>query len=162
MILTDMDEVIKWTRHFRLMAAGKLHKDPRGFYIVNKTHDDQTGGANSSLALSSILDKIPQRYKYKAGAILDFIINDRQNILTWDKTGQLIYEDVTIPDSNIIDLLIDSQNQQKNETIAGILQFNNGLKRLHVPTALYEVATTRKRSFPPGIPNNRKLRKLYS
>ena len=39
-----MDEVEKWTRHFKLMAAGKLHKDPKGYYIVNQTPDTQTGG----------------------------------------------------------------------------------------------------------------------
>ena len=81
-----MDEVEKWTRHFRLMAEGKLHKDPRGYYIVNQTPEDQTGGTDSSLDPSSILDKIPQRYEYKAGAILNYIIHDKQHILAWNKT----------------------------------------------------------------------------
>ena len=157
-----MDEVAKWTRHFRLMAAEKLRKDPKGYYIVNQTPEDQMGGAELSLDPSSIMDKIPQRYKYKTGAILKYIIRDKQKILAWDKTGQLIYEDVVIPESNIIDLLIDSQNQVKDKNIAGILQFNTALTRLDVPTQLYVIPTTRKRPFPPGIPNNRKLRKLYS
>ena len=157
-----MNEVEKWTRHFRLMAAGKLYKDPNGYYIVNQTPDDQAGGTNSSLDPSSILDKIPQRYKYKVGAILNAIIHDQQNTLTWNNTGQLIYEDIVIPDSNTIDLLIDSQNQQKNKNIAGISQSNSGLKKLDVPITLYKKPTTRKRPFPPGIPTNKKLKKLYS
>ena len=157
-----MDEVEKWTRHFKLMAEGKLHKDPKGYYIVNPAPNDQMGGTESSLDSSSILDKIPERYKYKVGAILGFIIKNKQNILTWNNTGQLIYEGVAVPGSNIIDLLVDSQNQHKNNNIAGFTQFNNSLKRLDVPTTLYEVPTTRKRPFPPGIPNNKKLRKLYS
>ena len=157
-----MDEVVKWTRHFRLMAAGKLHKDPKGYYIVNQASDDQTGGTDAPLDPSRILDKIPQRYKYKIGAILDFLIQDNQNILAWDNTGQLIYEGVVVPDSNIMDLLVDSQNQYKNKDVAGISQFNSGLKRLNLPSTLFEVPTIRKRPFPPGIPSNRKLRKLYS
>ena len=155
-----MDEVEKWTRHFRLMAAGKLRKDPKGYYIVNQTPEDQMGGTESSLDPSSIMDKIPERYRDKAGAILKYIIRDKQKILAWDKTGQLIYEDVVVPDSNIIDLLVDSQNQYKNETIAGLLQFNSGLKRLDIPTALYVISTTHNRSFPQGIPNNRTLQQL--
>ena len=157
-----MDEITKWTRHFRLMAAGKLRKDPKGYYIVNQMPEDQMGGTESSLDPSSIMDKIPERYRDKAGAILKYIIRDKQKMLAWDKMGQVIYEDVTIPDSNIVDLLIDSQNQVKDKNIAGVLQFNVGLNRLDVPTTLYVVPTTRKRPFPPGIPNNRKLRKLYS
>ena len=162
MISTNMDEIAKWTRHFRLMAAGKLRKDPKGYYIVNQTPQDQMGGAESSLDPSSIMDKIPERYRDKAESILNYIIRDKKKILAWNKTGQLIYEDVEIPESNIIDLLIDSQNQVKDKNIAGILQFNRGLNRLEVPTQLYVIPTTRKRPFPPGIPSNRKLRKLYS
>ena len=44
-----MDEVEKWTRHFRLMAAGKLRKESGGYYIVNQEPDDQTGGIESPL-----------------------------------------------------------------------------------------------------------------
>ena len=73
-----MDEVTKWTRHFRLMAAGKLRKDPKGYYIVNQTHGDQTGGTESSLDPSSIMNKIPERYRDKAGAILQYIVRDKQ------------------------------------------------------------------------------------
>ena len=157
-----MDEVAKWTRHFRLMAAGKLRKDPKGYYVVNQEPDDQTGGTQSSMDPSTIMDNIPERYKYKAGAILQYIIRDKQNILSWNKTGQLIFEGVPIPESNIVDLLVDSQNQHKDKNLAGILQFNSGLQRLDVPTTLYKEQTTRKRPFPPGTPKDRKLRKLYS
>ena len=155
-----MDEVAKWTRHFRLMAEGKLRKEPGGYYIVNQEPDDQTGGTQSSLEPSTIMDNIPERYKYKAGAILGYIIRDKQNILSWNKTGQLIFEDVLIPESNIVDLLVDSQNQHKDKNIAGILQFNNGLNRLDVPTTLYKEPTTRKRPTQQDTLNNKKLRKL--
>ena len=50
-----MDEVEKWTRHFRLMAAGKLRKDLKGYYIVNQDPDDQT---QSSMDPSTIMDNI--------------------------------------------------------------------------------------------------------
>ena len=78
LVLINMDEVEKWTRHFKLMAEGKLHKDPKGYYIVNPAPNDQMGGTESSLDSSSILDKIPERYKYKVGAILGFIIKNKQ------------------------------------------------------------------------------------
>ena len=144
------------------MAAGKLRKEPGGYYVVNQEPDDQTGGTQSSMDPSTIMDNIPERYKYKAGAILQYIIRDKQNILSWNKTGQLIFEGVPIPESNIVDLLVDSQNQHKDKNLAGILQFNSGLQRLDVPTTLYKEQTTRKRPFPPGTPKDRKLRKLYS
>ena len=76
MVSFNMDEVAKWTRHFRLMAAEKLHKDLKGYYVVNQDPDDQTGGTQSSLDSSTIIGKIPERYKYKAGAILQYIIRD--------------------------------------------------------------------------------------
>ena len=157
-----MDEVAKWTRHFRLMAEGKLRKEPGGYYIVNQEPDDQTGGTQPSMDPSTIMDNIPERYKYKAGAILQYIIRDKQNVLSWNNAGKLIFEGVPIPESNIIDLLVDSQNQHKDKNIAGISQFYSGLKILNVPTTLYTESTTRKRPFPPGTPKDRKLRKLYS
>ena len=131
--------------------AGKLRKDPKGYYVVNKDPDDQMGGTQSSLEPSTIMDNIPERYKYNAGAILGFIIRDKQSILSWNKTGQLIFEGVSILESNIIDSLIDSQNQHKGKNIAGISQFYSGLKRLDVPTTLYIESTTRKRPFPQAL-----------
>ena len=38
----------------------------------------------SSLNPSTIMDNIPERYKYKAGAILSYIIRDEQNILVME------------------------------------------------------------------------------
>ena len=55
--------------------------------------------------LRLFFDKIPERYKYKTGALLNYIIHDRQKIMAWNKKGQLIYEGVLGPDSNMIDLL---------------------------------------------------------
>ena len=155
-----MDEVAKWTRHFRLMAAGKLRKDPKGYYIVNQMPDNQTGGNKAPLDPSTMMDKIPKRYKYKAGALLSYIIHDKRKILAWNSTGQLIYDGVVIPDSNIKDLLVDSQNQYKDTDLAGNVQFNNGLKRLNVPIQLYVVPTTRKRPATSDITNTRKFPKL--
>ena len=45
------------TRHFRLMSAGKLQKDPKGIYIVNQTPDHKTGGTDA-VPESNILTKL--------------------------------------------------------------------------------------------------------
>ena len=150
-----MDEVAKWTRHFRLMAEGKLRKDPKGYYVVNQMPDEQIGGNHSPLDPSTMMDKIPERYKYHTAAILNYILHDKRKILAWNMKGQLIYEGVAVPGSNMIDLLVDSQNQYKNKDLPGNVQFNDGLMRLDVPTQLYVVPTTRKRPAPPDITTNR-------
>ena len=62
-----MDEVAKWTRHFRLMAEGKLRKEPGGYYIVNQEPDDQTGGINT--VPESNMEENQTMHRYEDGTL---------------------------------------------------------------------------------------------
>ena len=125
-------ELAKWTRHFRLMAEGKLQKHSKGYCVV-----DQVGSGNPSLRPSDITDRIPQRYKPHVGQILSRIVHIPKKILWWNNEGELVYKDTIIPGSDIIELLKDSQNIEK-EQLAGTTEFYKGLEEMKTPISLYK------------------------
>ena len=123
----------------------------------------QDGGGR--LQSEHILDSIPQRYKYKTGAILAHIMRDPENTLNWNDVGELIYKGSAISGSHITDLLKDTQYKHKGHLLKGTVEFHKGLQEIHLPTTLTRVLSTetiqlpKKKSIrPPGIPNT-KLKK---
>ena len=119
----------------------------------NTIVEDQHGG----LETDHILDTMPQRYKYKVGAIVSHILRDPQQTLAWDDAGQLLYKGTSIPGSHIVDLLKDSQYKHKGRHLEGSKEFYEGLKQIHLPatlTRVIEIADIPAK--PPGIPVRKK------
>ena len=98
------------------------------------------------LSSDHILEALPKRYKYKAGAILTHMQRDPS--MSWNDKGELIYHGKVIPNSHIVDLLKDSQYQHKGRQLSGQSEFYKGLKESHLPATLMRVVDIK----PPGIP----------
>ena len=105
----------------------------------------QDGGGR--LQSEHILDSIPQRYKYKTGAILAHIMRDPENTLNWNDVGELIYKGSAISGSHITDLLKDTQYKHKGHLLKGTVEFHKGLQEIHLPTTLTRVLSTETINF---------------
>lgn len=100
---------------------------------------------NYSLTTEEILSTMPQSYRMRAREVLDHISADPQKRLQWNEHGELIYHGKVIHGSHIIDLLKNSQGENKNSQLVGHQEFQDGLRELKI------LEFSIDRPGPPGI-----------
>ena len=87
------------------------------------------------LSDAAIVEHIPKKFQRKATAILNRL-KARPDAVSWDKTGQVSVDGVSIPRSNISDLISDALRERKNFNPAGAKEFFRVLSKINVPTDL--------------------------
>lgn len=114
---------------------------------IETTKDTVPNDGTNGLTIGDILDALPKRYRQKAAAILNHM--PRDHTLTWNGRGQLVYKGTTIPRSNFVDLLKDTQYHHKNFTPVASTDFYQGIKEIHLPTTLLVRRDTPERNLRP-------------
>ena len=152
--------LLPYDKYERLIKQNRQPDQPQQQQREMVITEDVIQEGGGRLQSEHILDSIPQRYKYKVGAILAHIMRDLKNTLNWNVSGELIYKGSTISGSHITDLLKDTQYQHKGHQLKGTVEFYKGLQEIHLPTTLTRVLSTETipKIRPPGIPKT-KLKK---
>jgi hypothetical protein len=83
---------------------------------------------------SHIITLIPKSYVKKSQSLLDNILQNKHKIW-WKEGGDIVVNNVVIPESNIIDLISDTVRPLKRAKPIGWKQFASVLKDIGVPTS---------------------------
>ena len=90
---------------------------------------------NQTLADSVIVQSVPKTMRERAKAILQRL-RTQPSIISWDGSGQVKLEGVTIPQSNITDLISDAVRGRKNFNPKGSKEFFRVLSKINIPRDL--------------------------
>ena len=107
-------------------------------------------GATGGLE-EQILKSVNKGGRRKAELLLDHV--KRSKVLTWDKEGEISYRGQKVPDSNIVDLVTESQRAKPlkhRELPAGFDQFAQALKETNLPKAYVTNRDVIKAMEKPG------------
>ena len=81
---------------------------------------------------NEIIDSVPKTLKQKARRLLDKI----KGTVSWNDRGEMVYRNVPVPGSNIVDLVNDALRKQKSFQPVGWKMFARGLKDVNAPMDL--------------------------
>ena len=95
----------------------------------------EEGSEKMQLSDDVIVEHIPKTMRPRASALLNRL-KARPDIISWDKTGQVRIDGVTIPQSNISDLVSDAMRARKNFNPNGSREFFRALSKINIPKDL--------------------------
>ena len=98
-----------------------------------------------------IIKSVAKPGQKKAGLLLDHL--KKSKVLTWNKEGQISYRGQRVPDSNIVDLMTESQRQRPlkhREAPAGLHEFAQALKETNAPKQYVSSQAVIKAMDKPG------------
>ena len=81
---------------------------------------------------NEIIDSVPKSLKPKARRLLDKI----KGTVSWNDRGEMVYRNVPVPGSNIVDLVNDALRKRKSFQPVGWKTFARGLKDVNAPMDL--------------------------
>ena len=81
---------------------------------------------------NEIVDSVPKSLKPKARRLLDKI----KGTVSWNDRGEMVYRNVSVPGSNIVDLVNDALRKRKSFQPVGWKTFARGLKDVKAPMDL--------------------------
>ena len=81
---------------------------------------------------NEIIDSVPKSLKPKARRLLDKI----KGTVSWNDRGEMVYKNVLVPGSNIVDLVNDALRKRKSFQPVGWKTFARGLKDVNAPMDL--------------------------
>ena len=81
---------------------------------------------------NEIIDSVPKTLKQKARRLLDKI----KGTVSWNDRGEMVYRNVPVPGSNIVDLVNDALRKRKSFQPVGWKMFARGLKDVNAPMDL--------------------------
>ena len=81
---------------------------------------------------NEIVDSVPKSLKPKARRLLDKI----KGTVSWNDRGEMVYRNVSVPGSNIVDLVNDALRKRKSFQPVGWKTFARGLKDVNAPMDL--------------------------
>ena len=102
---------------------------------INGSVNDKVDSGYKLDVESDVLDSVPRTLRKKAERLLRHIKLD-QNVLDWNKKGELITKGTVIAGSHLVDLINDAIRKRKNFNPRGWKEFNNALSELNTPQDL--------------------------
>ena len=98
---------------------------------------------------SKTVASVPQTLKQKAQDLLDHIKSSKN--IQWDSHGRIVIDNVSIPSTNVLDLVHSVTRQRKSRTTPeGAYQFVEALEKINTPKELVPNADlVRKMTGPP-------------
>ena len=81
---------------------------------------------------NEIIDSVPKTLKQKARRLLNKI----KGTVSWNDRGEMVYRNVPVPGSNIVDLVNDALRKRKSFQPVGWKMFARGLKDVNAPMDL--------------------------
>lgn len=163
---TDMSDLLenkklnddeKWKQYSQLLMKFLMHvkdfskpieipiKEIPSVDLTQKTDNQVDIIKPKRLDFSSLIEKtVPKLVKPKAMALYNFLEN--KETFSWDDKGQILIENVLVPQSNIIDLFNDVLRNRKHSTHpVGGVEFYNFLKASNVPNEY--IANHKRRAY---------------
>jgi hypothetical protein len=95
-----------------------------------------------------IIDQFQSKYRLYATRLLEYIVKKGENKLSWDDEGRVIYNDVVMNDSNIVDL-VQHIFKRIGSPPKGIKKFRKALAEIRVPKVFLKPFLIK----PPGVPS---------
>ena len=96
--------------------------------------DSRPPGPSSTELEEQIIKSVAKPGQKKAGLLLDHL--KKSKVLTWNSEGEISYRGQRVPDSNIVDLITESQRQKAlkhRDPPVGLQQFAQALKETNAP-----------------------------
>ena len=124
----------------------KLYVDSlRKYRNVDKDTSHEAPTPSAQTLQQDVINSIQPSLQYKAKRILDRI----HNVGEWNNRGELIFQQTTIPNSNIVDLVADVLKTKSTEHPTGWKEFANVLQETNVPRELVNNTERWKFIHPP-------------
>lgn len=93
----------------------------------------------------NIVQQIPTSYRPRANQILEHILKFPQ-VISWNDQQELIFQEQTVPGSNIVDLVYDTlRSRGKGFKPTGWKEYFSGLARSNIPE--YLISNTERRTM---------------
>ena len=106
---------------------------------------------------SKIVDSMPATIKHKARNLLDHIRTSKN--LQWDRDGRIVIDDVTVPGSNVVDLVHGLTRMRKTHSAPeGSSQFLEALDKINTPKELVPNADAIRKKIAAAKPKATKRR----
>src|SRR5436190_14425625 len=124
---SQLDERDKWTQYDQMLQRYLRFKEQERQPIkvsVEESHAE-------SLLSNEVVDSVPKIAKRKAKLLLQRLENS--DSIKWDRRGEVTINGLTIPGSNIIDLVGDAVRARKTSNPLGWQMFTELLKEMNVP-----------------------------
>ena len=131
----------------KYLAYRKQNREPFKLNIVDQSKETPPGEIDKQNEdVTNILNSIPKSYRQKGSQILDIIMQNNDNIISWNNQKELVYNNDVIKGSNITDLLYETlRSKGKQLNPVGWNEFITGLARINVPE--YLVGNYKNRSL---------------
>ena len=104
----------------------------------NATSDDENDEFEEQ-----VIRSLPKTVRQRGKLLLDTIKRNPE-VMKWNKSGQLVYEEKTVPASHIADLIGDSMRERKGVEPVAWERFIRGLAKMNVPEELIRNEGRRK------------------
>ena len=99
--------------------------------VKENEEEDKEKRTESGLE-NEIIDSVQKTLKQKARRLLDKI----KGTVSWNYRGEMVYRNVAVPGSNIVDLVNDALRKRKSFEPVGWKMFARGLKDVNAPMDL--------------------------
>ena len=99
---------------------------------VKEDEEEDKEKRTESVLENEIIDSVPKTLKQKARRLLDKI----KGTVSWNDRGEMVYRNVPVPGSNIVDLVNDALRKRKSFQPVGWKMFARGLKDVNAPMDL--------------------------
>lgn len=144
-VMEGIDQLNDENRDLNL-KVNKKEEDESNESVANKTLPEgdvspntvtTPSGTNPETVLfspSRIVDNLPKSYEKKTKTLLACIISNKPNIW-WKTNGEVVINNRTIPNSNILDLVSDTVRSLKRPKPTGWEEFASFLRDIKVPTS---------------------------
>ena len=130
------------------VKAKRYAEAARRFSVIKQLDPEpSTTSSTGKMTDSEVLESIAPAARYKAKRILDYLKRDGN--MHFKDSGEVVFKNETIQDSNIVDLLDSAVIKKGVEKPAGFVEFAGALRDLHAPESLIINDDLRKLINPP-------------
>ena len=131
-------------RNDPLKVSFSNNKDINEQTVESQDTDEHNSGEDESDVFEEqVIRSLPKTVRQRGKMLLEAIKRNPE-VIKWTKSGQLVFEDSTIPASHIADLIGDSMRERKGVEPVGWQRFLRGLAKINVPEELIRNETRRK------------------
>ena len=132
----------------------------RRFGVINQPDREPAAAVAGKITDSDVLESIAPAARYKAKRILDYLKRDGN--VHFKDSGEVVFKNETIRDSNIVDLLdsVIGEGKKGVEKPSGFTEFASLLKDIRAPESLVNNSDLQKLINPAPTQKPRKSRAI--
>lgn len=143
-----LDDRMKWPQYQQMLQRNQFFRDQMRQPMEIPIIEQPSTSERKENFGEEILRIIPKAYKTKGELLFKRLCES--DLITWDNNGTVSINTVTLPGSNITDLVCDVIRSKKSGNPSGWQQFLEFLRAINIPQEL--IGNPRRREVLPASP----------